>query len=152
VTTPEKNDVRLTVRKIFHAPREKVFAAWTDPHLLKQWWGSPGYTTPIAEIDLRVGGHWRLGMKPPDRDVVHICTGEFTEVKSPEKLVYTWRWEGGESASRTVVSVEFIDHGTDTELILIHSGFADEKDKGMHNEGWSDVLQNLEQLISSLSA
>ncbi len=77
MTTPaSKADTTLRINRTFRAPREKVFSAWTDPEKLKRWWGAhEGFTTPIAEIDLRVGGSYRLGMKPPDQNLVFVVGG-----------------------------------------------------------------------------
>lgn len=84
--------VRLEIRRTFEAPREKVFEAWTLPEALTQWWGPEGYATPSAEVDLRPGGRYRLGMKKlPDGEIFYL-SGAYREVRAPEKLVYTWRW------------------------------------------------------------
>ncbi len=79
----------LSLTRTFAASREKVFRAWTDPEELKKWFGPIGYSTLIAEVDLRVGGKYRLGMrKLPDGDIFYL-TGTYREVRTPEKLVYT---------------------------------------------------------------
>ena len=97
----------LTITRTFAAPREKVFKAWTDPQELKKWWAAgPGFTTPFAEVDLRVGGRYRLAMKPPDQDVVRVVGGVYREVRPPERLIYTWAWEGS-GGPETVVTVTF---------------------------------------------
>jgi len=87
-------ETRLSLTRTFSAPREKVFRAWTDPEELKKWWGPPGYSTPTADVDLRVGGAYRFGMMElPDGEVFYLA-GTYREVRPPEKLVYTWNWEG----------------------------------------------------------
>ncbi len=78
----------LSITRTFAAPRERVFQAWTDPEELKKWWGPDGYTTPSAEVDLKVGGSYRFAMKPPGGEVFFL-SGEYREVRAPEKLVYT---------------------------------------------------------------
>ena len=66
----------LTIRRTLAAPRELVFRAWTEPDRLSQWWGAgPGFTTPIAEVDLRVGGKYRLGMQAPDQEEPYLVCG-----------------------------------------------------------------------------
>ena len=73
----------LTVRRTFAASRDRVFRAWTDPEELKQWWRlDESYTTPMAEMDLRVGGKYRLAMKPPQGDA-RIVGGVFREIHPP---------------------------------------------------------------------
>jgi uncharacterized protein YndB with AHSA1/START domain len=70
-----------------------VFHAWTDPEQLKKWFAvADGFTTPIADVDLRIGGRYRLGMQPPGNEPVLIVGGVYREIISPEKLVFTWRW------------------------------------------------------------
>ena len=105
-----------------------------------------GYTTPIAEVDLRVGGRYRLGMKPPDRDVVLIVGGTYREVERPARLVYTWAWEGSD-APETLVTVEFHDRGASTEVVLIHENFTDGKVRDEHVGGWSGCLDRLARLL-----
>lgn len=144
MATPQtKPEVTLRIQRTYAAPREKVFQAWTDPEALKQWWGPEGYATPSAEIDLRPGGRYRLGMKKlPDGDVFFL-SGIFQEVRPPEKLVYTWRWENQAGFPDTRVTVEFLERGGSTELLLVHELFKTEKDRDEHNKGWSGCLDRL---------
>src|SRR6266852_6081518 len=84
----------LTVHRTVSASRERAFRAWTDADELKKWFGvAEGYTTPIAEVDLRVGGRYRLGMQPPNSSELYIVQGVYREIREPEKIVFTWRWE-----------------------------------------------------------
>ena len=76
---------RLTYKKIIRAPRERVFAAWTKPELLKRWWGPGEVTCPEAEVDLQVGGKYRLANLQPDGKVIWI-SGTFEQVSPPKKL------------------------------------------------------------------
>jgi uncharacterized protein YndB with AHSA1/START domain len=146
-TTKPSLEAIIHITRTFAAPREKVFRAWTEPQELKKWWAAgPGYTTPIAEVDLRVGGRYRLGMKPPDKDVVHIVGGAYREVQRPSRLVYTWVWEGS-SAPGTLVTVEFRDQGASTEVTLVHEPFADSQSREQHLAGWTGCLDRLTNLV-----
>jgi uncharacterized protein YndB with AHSA1/START domain len=75
--------------------------------------------------------------------------GEYTEVRPPERLVYTWTWEGEPELMRgsegTVVEVDFVDDGDGTLVVLTHRGFAHEEIRDMHGEGWRGCLDNLER-------
>jgi uncharacterized protein YndB with AHSA1/START domain len=146
--TENQTELRLTHR--FEAPRERVFDAWTDPELLRRWWAAaPDWDTPSAEVDLRPGGRYRLSMRNPETGDVHTVGGEYTEVSRPERLVYTWAWEG-EDANReeTVVTVEFADRGGDaTEVVLTHAGFASDESRTNHEHGWRGCLANLESRV-----
>ena len=140
-------ETTLHLRRTFHAPREKVFRAWTDPEELKKWWGPEGYATPSAEVDLRVGGKYRLGMrKLPDGEIFYL-SGIYREVRPPERLVYTWRWEAQPEHGETLVTVEFREVGDSTEVVLTHERFPTEKARDDHNRGWSGCLDRLPKLL-----
>jgi len=138
----------------YAAPREDVFDAWTNPEVLKRWWAAaPTWETPLAEVAAREGGSCRLSMRT-DAGEVHTVSGEFTEVRPPERLAYTWAWEEGPEAAmagseRTLVTVDFDEDGDGTLVRLTHSGFADEEIRGMHVQGWEAVLANLERSVFS---
>jgi len=83
---------------------------------------------------------------------VHTVRGEFTEVRPPERLAYTWSWEQGPDAAmagseETLVIIDFLEDGAGTLVKLIHSGFASEEIRGMHAQGWEAVLANLERSV-----
>ncbi len=138
----------LTVARTFAAPREEVFRAWTDPQELKKWWAAgPGFTTPIAEVDLRVGGRYRLGMKPPDKDSVYVVAGVYREVRPPERLVYTWAWEGRGDWPETIVTVEFLDRGSSTEVVLTYEAFVGAPMRDEHARGWTGCLDTLARIL-----
>ncbi|OFX30736.1 MAG: hypothetical protein A2Z07_09495 [Armatimonadetes bacterium RBG_16_67_12] len=147
-TTKSGSDTVLSLSRTFAAPREAVFRAWTEPEALRNWWGAAdGFTAPIAEVDLRVGGRYRLGMKPPDKDVVHVSTGVFHEVQRPSRLVYTWSWEGGDG-SETLVTVEFHDRGAATEVVLTHERFTDAAMRDQHAQGWNGCFDQLTKYLA----
>jgi uncharacterized protein YndB with AHSA1/START domain len=78
----------LTLVRIFDAPREVVFKAWTDPRQLAKWWGPKVFTNPVCEVDLRPGGAWRIVMRAPD-GTEYPCSGVYREIVEPERLVFT---------------------------------------------------------------
>ena len=165
--TESKPDVetKLTIRRTFAAPRDVVFRAWTEPDRLKQWWGvEETFSTPIAEVDLRVGGAYRLGMLAPGEDSPYIVGGIYQEVRRPEKLVYTWVWEGEQEPGAStasahtadfremLVTVEFNDLGPSTEVVLTHEYFPDQHAKDEHNHGWNGCFAQLARLLESAKA
>ena len=142
----------LTVRRTIEAPRERVFHAWSDPEALKQWWCRPGVETPSAEVDLRVGGRYRLGMRRPADGESFSLSGVFQEVTPPERLVYTWLWKGqNPETHETLVTVEFKDRGEKTEVVLTHERFPDVQMRDQHNQGWNDCLDSLDRLMTPAS-
>lgn len=143
-----KQETALRLTRTLKAAREKVFRAWTDPAALKKWF-APGddYATPIAEVDLRVGGRYRIQIRSP-QGKLHTVVGVYREVKPPEKLVFTWSWqEGGMDVGETLVTVEFRDQGNTTELILTHELFPTPETRDEHTKGWTGCLDRLPQAL-----
>jgi uncharacterized protein YndB with AHSA1/START domain len=141
----------LTIRRTINALRQKVFDAWTQTDHLKNWWrANPKWSTEIAEVDLRVGGKYRLGMRDPEQDGPFVCCGEFVEVNSPEKVAYTWSWESpGMDVGETLVTVEFIENGEATDLVLTHERFPNSEAATKHNQGWTACIEALVALVES---
>ncbi len=137
----------LRIARTFAAPREKVFRAWTDAEELKKWWGPVGYATPTAEVDLRVGGRYRLGMrKLPDGKIFHL-SGTYREVRAPEKLMYTWFWENEPELGETLVTVEFRARSSSTEVVVTHELFPNQKMRDDHDKGWNSCLDRLPEAL-----
>jgi uncharacterized protein YndB with AHSA1/START domain len=136
----------LSLTRVIRAPREKVFAAWTDPEALKKWWGPGPVTCPEAHIDLRVGGRYRLANLHPDGSVTWI-SGRFERIRAPEELVYTWSISAV-AGEPTLVHVRFLAHEEGTELVLKHERFAREAVRDMHLEGWSSCLEKLQTMFA----
>jgi uncharacterized protein YndB with AHSA1/START domain len=148
--TEQETVLRLSRR--FNAPRERVFDAWTNPAVLREWWAAqPTWDTPVAEADARPGGRYRLSMRDTDSGAIHTLVGEYKEVERPERLVYSWTWESNEDAMKgtedTLVEVEFRDDGDGTEVLVTHSGFANAQLRDMHAHGWNGCLDNLERRV-----
>ena len=133
----------LIIKRTFPCSREKVFAAWTQADALKSWWGTEGHTAPNAEMDLRVGGKYRVEMRTGEGESFYL-NGAFVEIRPPERLVFTFRWERGEwDYPETLVSIDFTEQGDETAVVLTHEGFPDENMRDEHNGGWGECLGNL---------
>jgi uncharacterized protein YndB with AHSA1/START domain len=78
----------IEIVRIFDAPREAVFEAWVNPKHLAKWFGPKYFTNPVCEVDLRVGGAWRIVMRGPD-GTDYPCGGKYLEIVRPERLVFT---------------------------------------------------------------
>ena len=138
----------INVKRTFSATRERVFKAWMDPEDLHQWWGPPGFTMISADVDLRVGGRYRFVKRTPDGNIMSL-TGVFREILPPEKLVYTWMWENpGGNSEETVVTVEFRDRGSATEVLLTHERFSAVEARDQHADGWNACLDRLEGMFT----
>ena len=142
----------LRLERLLDAPPERIFAAWTDPALLRRWWAAePDWTTPEATTDVRVGGRYRLSMQGTD-GIVRTVVGEYLEVDPPRRLVYTWKWEShGDSSAPpgdvTVVEVDFVAEGSATRVVLEQRGFDGEAERDKHDHGWRGCLDNLERRV-----
>jgi uncharacterized protein YndB with AHSA1/START domain len=136
----------LAMSRVIRAPRKAVFAAWTDPEKLKQWWGPGPVSCPEAHIDLREGGAYRIANLEADGSTTWI-TGVFQRVHVPEELVYTWNVSivPGEA---TLVRIAFKEHPEGTEIVLQHERFADPAVRDMHVQGWAGCLDKLEALLN----
>ena len=143
--------IMLQINRTYRASRERVFRAWTEAEQLKKWFAvAEGFTIPIAEVDLTIGGKYRLGMQPPGDDGVLIVGGVYRQILSPEKLVFTWRWETPNADEpETLVTVEFHERDNATEVVLRHELFSDAGQREKHREGWEGCLNQLERLINS---
>jgi uncharacterized protein YndB with AHSA1/START domain len=140
----------LRLERTFDAPAEDVFDAWTNPEVLRRWWvANPTWRTPVADVDLRVGGAYRLSMEDPDAGTFHTVRGEYSEVRRPERLVYSWCWEedGGRTGHVSTVTVEFVQDGERTTVVLEHSDLETPASRDRHGDGWAACLEMLETRI-----
>jgi len=139
----------LHLERVLPAPRERVFRMHADPDFLARWWGPKGFTAPSIEVDLSVGGSYRIAMQPPEGDRFFLA-GEFREVDPGSRLVYTFRWEPPDPDDReTIVVVSLRDHGDSTALTIDQQPFATDARRALHEQGWNESLDRLEELISN---
>jgi uncharacterized protein YndB with AHSA1/START domain len=139
-------ETRLQIKRTFSAPREKVFHAWTQPEALKKWCApSEEFSIPTAEVDLRVGGKYRIAMKAPDGSL-YVAVGTYREISPSHKLVFTWSWEDGRMPE-TLVTLEFHDRSGATELVLTHELFPGSEERNRHEQGWMGCLGRLAKLL-----
>ncbi len=139
----------LRVERTFDAPRDAVFDAWTNPEVLRRWWATePSQRTPVADVDLRVGGHYRLSMEDAS-GARHTVAGEYREVRPPERLVYTWCWETGDPPDGhvSVVTVDFLAAGERTTVVLEHSALSSAASRDGHTAGWEACMAMLAERI-----
>lgn len=159
-TTMTKTDTAasrdLVLTRIIDAPREKVFKAWTDADLLKQWFAPLPYTTPHAELDVRVGGSNLIVMRGPDGNEFPN-RGVYLEIVENERIVvtdaYTKAWVLSEKPFMTLI-LTFEDHGGRTRYTALarHWTVADREahEKMGFHEGWGICADQLEALVSKL--
>jgi uncharacterized protein YndB with AHSA1/START domain len=145
--TAASDDLGLHLERLVPAPRSLVFRAHTEPDLLAGWWGPAGFSAPSVELDVRVGGGYRIGMQPPDGALFHL-SGEFIEVDPPARLAYTFQWEEPDPDDReTVVTFSLGDRGASTRVIVDQGVFATEARLALHQQGWTESLERLQEFV-----
>ena len=137
-----ESGLTLTVKRTFDVARERVLAAWIDPESVAKWFAPSGLEPDGVEMDVREGGAFRIGMRAPDGSCVYVF-GEYREISPPERLVFTWRWDGDDDFPETVVDVEFRDVAGSTEVVLIHDGLPGKESAERHEDGWVGILDKL---------
>jgi glutathione S-transferase len=138
----------LVITRHFKASPAQVFAAFTEKALIQSWYGPESVTVPHCEVDARVGGKYRIEMHARS-GAVHVVTGEFKEVKAPERLVYTWGWlNGAGRGPETLVTLTFTPKDGGTELTLEQSGFLQEETREHHREGWKSSWDALAAFLA----
>ncbi len=150
-------ETSLRVERTFDASPEEVFDAWTNPEVLRRWWRpNPAWTTPVAEVDLRVGGRYRISMEDPENGSKHTAAGEYSEVSRPERLVYSWQWEeeDGRLGPASTVAVDFRADGDGerTTVVLEHSGLISAESRDSHTHGWAGIFEMLEAHVLESAA
>jgi uncharacterized protein YndB with AHSA1/START domain len=150
-------DFTLEVRRTFAAPREKVFAAWTEPSQLEKWMCRDVSTHTVIhhQQDIRTGGRYLMEVRDAAKGEVYWGQGVYLEVTPPEKVRFTWSWTkdrpDGENmqlgSEETEVIVEFVARGPATEIILTHTGFHNDKLRKEHDGGWNGCLDILEGVL-----
>jgi uncharacterized protein YndB with AHSA1/START domain len=136
----------LHIERTYQAPAEKVFAAWTSEEVLKRWWQAErNWETTEAEVDLRVGGDVRVVMRDPEKGVDHGGGGKYTEIDPPERLAFTWLWDG--DTRRTLIEIDFVESDGATTVRFTHSGLWDEESVRSHEYGWSNILDRLGETL-----
>ena len=153
LTTP--TDREITMTRVFDAPRRLVFDAFTKPELVKQWLlGPPGWTMPVCEIDLRVGGAYRYVWRRDSDGSKMGMGGVYREIVSPERLVATEKFDQAWYPGEAVISTVFVEQGgktTITQTVLYQSREArDAVLKSGMEKGVAASYDRLAELLVSL--
>ena len=136
----------LTLKRRLNAPPEKVYAAWTEPTHLTQWFGPEGGVVDRAELNVRPGGRYTIVFHTQDGEQHHV-SGVYKEVVPNEKLAFTWAWRSTPERE-SYVTVMIKSDGPGCMLTLIHEKFFDEAARDRHNYGWTGALNKLEKLFA----
>jgi uncharacterized protein YndB with AHSA1/START domain len=137
----------LNLARTYPVAPEKVWRAWTDPQAVKKWWGpGPGEPVAVAELDVRVGGRFRIVFGGP-KGTDHEVQGTYLEVLPHRKLVFTWTWPNTTPERESVVTIVFKAVDAGTALDFRHEQLFDEKVRDDHKRGWTGSLDKLEAYL-----
>ncbi len=133
---------KLVLTRVLPAPREKVFAAWTEETLIKKWFcPQEGMTVPVAEFDVREGGTYRLVVEDTDGKT-YSPSGVYEKIVTNEQLIFSWKWADSELITRVTIDLRALGDN-ETELTLTHEGFPDTEIRDRHIQGWEGCLAKL---------
>ncbi|MDN7013743.1 SRPBCC domain-containing protein [Methanoculleus sp. FWC-SCC3] len=154
----------LLVGRVFDAPRELVWKAWTEPDYVRRWWGPKGFTAPVMEIDLRVGGRYLYGMRSPEGQDFW-STGEYREIVPAERIVATDSFADadgnvvpasaygmtGDWPTELLSTVTFEDADGGTKVTIREPGVPVDEGRDMAVVGWNESLDKLTEVLKELS-
>jgi uncharacterized protein YndB with AHSA1/START domain len=140
----------LTLKRRFNAPAEKVYAAWTQPAQIAQWFGPDAGGVSHADADVRTGGRYTVIFQTEDGEEHHV-SGVYREVVPNRKLAFTWAWRSTPERE-SLVTVLIEPQGEDSLFTLIHEQFFDEPARDRHRDGWSGSLDKLARHLARARA
>ena len=140
----------LRIERVFAASPEATFDAWTSVDVLRMWWpAGPGWDTPVAEVDARVGGRLRLVMRDPD-GAEFGGEGRYVTLDRPHRLAFTWRWDSPDlGVQEQLVEVTFTGNGDGTTTVVLTNTGLTEREADEHREGWFLSFVNLDAVLAA---
>lgn len=139
----------VRIERTFDAPADAVFDAWTSPEVMRRWLHcAPDWGTPVAEVDLRVGGRIRIVMQRPD-GARPTAEGLFTLIDRPHRLVMTWTF-ADDPSNEQLMELSFTESAGSTTVLLVNSGISTDERRDAQDWGWHGCLDQLERLFRGL--
>ena len=143
ITPAPQHSTTLVLRRTFTAERARVFRAWITPRALESWFRPGGMSMTVRSLDARVGGSFRFELEDGSSII-----GTYRQIVPPEKLVFTW-FGGAAQNWETVVTLDFLDQGAVTEVVLTHEHLDTEARRARATNGWSSLFDALASVLSS---
>lgn len=138
----------LRIERTFAATAEQVFDAWTSPEVMRRWLHcEPDWDTPVADVDLRVGGKVHVVMRSPDGAEVN-AHGNFTLIDRPNRLVMTWIFDDDPS-NEQLLDLYFSETEGTTTVLLVNSRISTNERRDAQSNGWQGCLDELNRLVST---
>jgi imidazolonepropionase-like amidohydrolase/uncharacterized protein YndB with AHSA1/START domain len=148
-------EIALRLEHVFAATAEKIFRMWLDPEKIKKWFvhDVEAHWSPDPAVEAKPGGRFSWSRIRDGDKAAFRFRGTYREIKTPEKLVFTWEWEslpiaGVDGPGSTVVSVEFVRHGPETKIVLTQADFPNEAAREAHQKGWERCLDGTTSLLA----
>jgi uncharacterized protein YndB with AHSA1/START domain len=140
----------LTIERTFRAPAQRVFAAFTNPEVMRRWWHAErDWETSEAKVDLRVGGEIRVVMGDPTAGAEYGGGGRYTEIDPPRRLAFTWIWDDDEDATPMLIEIDFEERDGVTVVRFTHEGLWNEEAVRSHRAGWTGAFDNLDDALAA---
>ena len=137
----------VRIERTFAASAEDVFDAWTSPEVMRRWFHcAADWGTPVAEVDLRVGGQVRVVMRKPDGTDA-AAHGEYTLIERPHRLVMSWSFDD-EPANEQLIELFFSESEGSTRVLMVNSGISTDERRDAQDEGWRGCLDQLERTLA----
>ncbi len=137
------NNTTLVLRRTFSATRHRVFQAWIEPKALEQWFRPPGMSVTVSKLEACVGGSFRFDVEDGNSIV-----GTYLQIVPPEKLVFTWS-EGVTQGRETIVTIDSLDRGFETEVVLTHERISTSQLHERFEAGWQSLFNALASVLST---
>lgn len=146
--TSDRHSLRL--ERLFDVPPDEVFRAWTEKDELKQWFHfADDWIIEQVDVDLRVGGQYRIGWKAPDGNMWYEF-GEYREITPPKRIVQTCGFDfPGMPPEMTMLTIDFHARGNQTLVVLLQEGYQSAAMRDNHQQGWPSFLDNLAKLLAA---
>jgi uncharacterized protein YndB with AHSA1/START domain len=138
----------VRIERTFAAPAQEVFDAWTSPEVMRRWFHcQPDWDTPVAEVDLQVGGTILVVMRRPDGTEAR-AQGKFTLIDRPRRLVMTWTFDDDPS-NEQLLELTFSESEAATTVRLVNSRISTERRRDEQASGWDGCLDELDRMLAS---
>jgi uncharacterized protein YndB with AHSA1/START domain len=142
-------DTTLRMQRTFNAPAQAVFDAWTSEEVMRRWWHAKrDWETPVATVDLRIGGDVRVVMRNPETGEEFGGGGKYTEIDPPRRLAFTWFWDSDPNSVRQLIELDFEETDGITLVRFTHSDLWNEQAVRDHEDGWGTCFGNLERVLA----
>lgn len=138
----------LRIERTFEASAEEVFDAWTSPEVMRRWFHAfPEWETPVAEVELRVGGQVHVTMRGPDGRESRMG-GEYRVIERPRRLVMTWTFHDDVPGNEQLIELTFSESEGSTTVVMVNSGIATDERVDSQDMGWNGCFNELQRVLA----